>query len=255
MKILPNLKKLSTKYRYLKRKFDIFLEKNVSYRHDYNLKVIRQELNSISSFNELYNFSQKHFGLIQIKSEIGSFLDFALQRQPKIVLEIGLKNAGNSFLFLHYLDNVEDLICIDIKLNNLGKLNCLKKNSQKILFIEGSSQSDFSIKKVVQKLNGRFIDLLFIDGDHSYDGVKNDFYAYQHLVKDGGIIVFHDIVSDKNESEYEQSSFRESLIYSGGVPKFWNEIKDHYQHKEFIENPEQRGFGIGALIKDRLLTP
>jgi hypothetical protein len=36
------------------------------------------------------------------------------------------------------------------------------------------------------------IDVLFIDGDHSYNGVKNDFNLYSPLVKNGGYIVFDD---------------------------------------------------------------
>ncbi len=36
------------------------------------------------------------------------------------------------------------------------------------------------------------IDLLFIDGDHSYDGVKSDWETYKYFLKPGSIIIFHD---------------------------------------------------------------
>lgn len=36
------------------------------------------------------------------------------------------------------------------------------------------------------------IDLLFIDGDHSYNGVRKDLDSWLPMVKDGGIVVFHD---------------------------------------------------------------
>ena len=36
------------------------------------------------------------------------------------------------------------------------------------------------------------LDLLFIDGDHSYKGVKADWDAYKGFLKTGSIIVFHD---------------------------------------------------------------
>jgi len=36
------------------------------------------------------------------------------------------------------------------------------------------------------------IDVLFIDGDHSYEGCKGDIDAWQPFVKDGGVILFHD---------------------------------------------------------------
>ena len=37
------------------------------------------------------------------------------------------------------------------------------------------------------------IDLIFIDGDHSYEAVKSDIKAWLSKVKNGGIVVFHDI--------------------------------------------------------------
>jgi predicted O-methyltransferase YrrM len=36
------------------------------------------------------------------------------------------------------------------------------------------------------------IDLLFIDGDHSYKGVKADWEIYKYLLKSGSIVIFHD---------------------------------------------------------------
>lgn len=37
------------------------------------------------------------------------------------------------------------------------------------------------------------IDILHIDGDHSYDGVKRDFDNWSNAVMPGGIVMFHDI--------------------------------------------------------------
>lgn len=39
------------------------------------------------------------------------------------------------------------------------------------------------------------IDLAFIDGCHSYDGIKNDFEAVYPNLSDAGVIVFHDTMS------------------------------------------------------------
>lgn len=36
------------------------------------------------------------------------------------------------------------------------------------------------------------LDLLFIDGDHSYEGVKADWEAYKGFLKPGSIVIFHD---------------------------------------------------------------
>ena len=39
-------------------------------------------------------------------------------------------------------------------------------------------------------------DLLFIDGDHSYDGVKSDWCQYTQHMSAFGIVVFHDTIWD-----------------------------------------------------------
>jgi len=43
-------------------------------------------------------------------------------------------------------------------------------------------------------------DFLFIDGDHTYEGVEGDFEMYSPLVRRGGIIAFHDIVPGPPEN-------------------------------------------------------
>jgi len=36
------------------------------------------------------------------------------------------------------------------------------------------------------------LDLLFIDGDHTLDGVQNDYVRYSKYVRKGGYIIFDD---------------------------------------------------------------
>jgi predicted O-methyltransferase YrrM len=88
-------------------------------------------------------------------------------------------------------------------------------------------------------LDEKKIDFLFIDGDHTYEGVKKDFKMYSPLVKDGRIIAFHDIVSGP-----------QNLV--GGVPQFWQEIKKKYKYLEIVEDWNQRGYGIGVIYKNSI---
>jgi hypothetical protein len=46
------------------------------------------------------------------------------------------------------------------------------------------------VKQITIETN--HVDMLFIDGDHSYDGVKADWDAYKGFLKAGSIVVFHD---------------------------------------------------------------
>lgn len=85
-----------------------------------------------------------------------------------------------------------------------------------------------------QRLNSQAVDFLFLDGDHSYDGVRRDFADYVDLVRPGGIVALHDI-------------HPHSRGWGGEVPKFWNEIRERYRQTELIANPTQDGYGIGVI--------
>ena len=82
---------------------------------------------------------------------------------------------------------------------------------------------DFFIRQDIK------IDFLFIDGDHSYEGVKKDFELYSTILSEKGIIMLHD-----TDGEYE-----ETFIVSEDAKK------DHYRFdgpsklvKELQDNPE-----------------
>ena len=86
------------------------------------------------------------------------------------------------------------------------------------------------------------IDVLWIDGDHTYEGVKTDFELYSKILSDNGIIIIHD-----TDSNYE-----ETLIVSEDAKK------DHYRFdgpaklvKELQENPE---WNLINLFNFRILS-
>jgi predicted O-methyltransferase YrrM len=98
---------------------------------------------------------------------------------------------------------------------------------------------------VAAKLGGQSVDFLFIDGDHSYNGVKADFDLYAPLVRRGGMIALHDIVAD-----HRTRFGRDTGCYAGEVYRYWAELKARYRTDELIQDPEQDGFGIGVVYVD-----
>lgn len=64
-------------------------------------------------------------------------------------------------------------------------------------FIHGSSQD----QTIVDQINN--IELLFIDGDHSYEAVSNDIKLWIPKVIKGGVIIFHDAYPVGNGIAYE----------------------------------------------------
>ncbi len=178
----------------------------------------------------------------QQKKEIFGFLEYAGKYQPKCVVEIGTSQCGVTFLLSHVLKSASLVIGIDLFVKNEFLLRYFSRFKQRIKFIEGSSYAASTVKKVKNTLGGKKVDLLFIDGDHSYDGVKNDFLNYRQFVAEDGIIAFHDILPDYS-TRYGQKTFN----YAGGVPDFYNKIKQLYPCVEFVDNPGSDGFGIGLI--------
>ena len=66
----------------------------------------------------------------------------------------------------------------------------------------------------------RSIDLIFIDGDHSYEGVKRDWTLFIPHVTPFGLVVFHDTAW-----EIDPVSWREYAREDMGVPRFVEELR------------------------------
>jgi predicted O-methyltransferase YrrM len=117
-------------------------------------------------------------------------------------VEIGCYAGGSSCLMLQRpnttvvsIDLGEPIDPIVVK-NNVDKLNNL---NNPYIYIKGNSQSIETRDKLIKTIDN--IDILFIDGDHSYNGVVKDFNMYSNLVNQGGYIVF----DDYNDSMYSPS--------------------------------------------------
>jgi len=209
-------------------------------------KTDREEMYAIfencKNLEDYFQFSSKMFGLDQIKDEIIAFLEFAKAEKLNYVCEIGTARGGNTFLLGQALPSTRFILALDLHVRNKSQLHYFSYSSKTISFINGSSKTKSTIDKVKSILGSNKIDLLFIDGDHTYNGVKQDFLNYKNIVQEGGIIVFHDIVPD-----YRTRYGIETKRWVGDVPLFWSKIKQKYPHYEFVKNPEQDGFGIGAI--------
>jgi predicted O-methyltransferase YrrM len=205
------------------------------------LRALRRD----ASIEELVDFVCRCDGIsmFQIRSELIEMLEAVQKRKPRTVVEIGTARGGTLLLLCCVAEKDATVASIDLPGGKFGGgysawniplyLDFAGK-SQKLHLLRGNSHSDSMFQNLVSVLSGRAIDFLFIDADHTYEGVRRDFQLYSPLVAKGGLIGFHDIAPTAPSEEY-------------GVRQLWNELKPAFKWQEIIAEPRQQGYGIGLL--------
>ena len=162
------------------------------------------------------------------------------------MLEIGVREGGTNFMFANALESNRHVLGVDVRLQNLHLLREFRPPwIAKQEYVCGDSHRPSTVSRVQRRLGSAKLDLLFIDGDHSYEGAAADFKAYRRLVRVGGIIAFHDICMDHFKRYGE-----ETTNYSGDVYRLWEQIRGRYAVREFYEDEKQDGAGIGVITWD-----
>ena len=238
-----------------------FLEKLIKvstfFIAEIKLKKIISKCKSIDDYIDIaLNFEYSLFKSSILKAEIKSlqnrleikeFITLVNKIKPKIVVEIGTFRGGTLFLLSRFSSEDALIISIDLPTWNLkagyGILRShlyrsfLLKN-QKLHLLARDSHKTSTFNEIKNILKNNPIDILFIDGDHTYGGVKQDFGMYSPLVKKDGLIAFHDIVVHSPDQGCH-------------VNEFWNEIKKKYDYQEIVDDWDQKHWGIGLLHNNK----
>lgn len=189
---------------------------------------------------------ENYFWAWQVPAELQTLGEILSTRRPERALEIGTASGGTLLFLTRLASPRATIVSVDLPGGQFGGgygdtrawfYRRFARRQQRVELVRGDSHSSRVRDKIVTALDGQKLDYLFIDGDHSYDGVKCDFELYGPLVAKGGLIAFHDIAEGTAE-------------IVGGVPRFWSEVKAQYRHQEIINDPQQGGWGIGVLYVD-----
>ena len=193
------------------------------------------------AFDKAYAFAEAEFGIVQKSEEIRWLFELVRAKRPGVVLEIGLGLGGTFFLWSRAAAPGAHLLAIDTKpvgpFGMWSSFSLVRRafsvESQRVtLLMDSDSHSETTRQRIAALLDGRAVDFLFIHGDHSFEGVWQDFKTYSSFVASGGLIAFADI--SQNPAERTK-----------GVARFWREFTVEHQTDERVVNDEP-GFGIGV---------
>lgn len=222
-------------------------------------RIIRAPFNRRTAFKKLSEFHSKNRSIdevidmgmnfktsglyrvdsVQKRIEILSLAKAVDAIKPKVILEIGTCNGGTLFMWANLAS--ECVITCDInKSKNREELYRSfpgKESHCEVISLTGNTHDNSFLELIRRTLDNRKVDFLFIDGDHTESGVKSDFEMYSPLVRQGGIIAFHDIL--------EKQPTPNNQVYN-----FWKEIKKSRKTEEFVADYNQTGFGIGIIYAE-----
>jgi len=179
-------------------------------------------------------------GALQKPLELFEFIRLVKTRELNAVMEIGTWDGGTLLAWSQLAAPRARLVSLDLNPRGnddqlIQRFQAFIQPTQTLKCVRMNSHSDEALNAVTEALDGHKLDFLFIDGDHTYDGVRQDFEMYRSFVRPGGMIAFHDIVFNPHHPGY-------------GVERFWGELRNEYKTHELIDNRYHLpGGGVGVL--------
>lgn len=177
-----------------------------------------------------WTLSKNNYKIQQIQEEWEWLINQTVNKNDTRgnILEIGCYDGGSTFYLSQFANNM-----VTIDNNDPCRFNpesIPAWNSYK--YVAGDSHHPNQI----EHFSDFIWDFAFIDGDHSYEGVKADFYNILPHLKKGTPVAFHDIaISDFHHT------------HGCYVGEFWRDLKEEFnatKFEEFQTNSDWAGIGI-----------
>ena len=183
--------------------------------------------------------------------EVEGLFDFIQNLgKRKTLVEIGCLQGRSLFTLAQAMEERAWIIGVDLpggkwgaarySMKLPGTINWLGDLGFSAAYIHGDSHEERTLLRLVNLLQDRLIDVLVIDGDHTYEGVRQDYEMYSPLVDKSGVIIFHDIAEDCPPD-------------TDGVPigvgKFWKDLQEapeqiNVEYTEIYRPGSKMGYGI-----------
>lgn len=188
---------------------------------DYAQKLKNWRCWDLEADNNWYAHSRLYDGILQNPQELIALCQWMESKDIQSYLEIGIW-TGKLLCFLHEVFQFKTLAACDIGVSVLNGYEILVPQQTQILPTFSHSPAFLQWRTQLGQ-----IDLVMIDGDHSYEGVKRDFLINRQFPH--RFLVFHDI---HNSDE-------------AGLVQFWQELKGNKREIYFPDLTLRARMGIG----------
>jgi hypothetical protein len=172
---------------------------------------------------------------------------------PKTLLEIGADKGAGIYQWVKCLATLEVVIAIEPRGCPYG--NALARAFPHVEFglMDAGSHEPNVVEFIKENLNGRRIDVLFIDGDKL--ATERDFNLYLPLMSPGGIIFVHDIIDDPpalawRTLRYRGKSFAVILNrddYEASLDREKRGIFPSCPHEGWLRHWKGQSCGVGVI--------
>jgi cephalosporin hydroxylase len=199
-------------------------------------------------FDDQYDRTQRpgtqysgHVPTAQIGWELDELAKIYWDLRPKHVLEIGSQYGGTLYRWIEHAVKGAVIVAVDLGPDqwyppvefDQAVWQRWAREDVALHAIIGNSHDQETYEQIQAILPE--IDFLFIDADHSYEGAKKDFEMYGIMVRPGGVIALHDLVTPLGKPHIQ-------------VWQLWREIQAAgYWTRELRANDDADYGGIGVV--------
>ena len=158
--------------------------------------------------------------------------------KPRLIVELGTHYGCSFFAFLQAIKDFDlnlTVYAIDTWVGDEHAgfygddvFDLVKETLEKHFKYQNAHLLRKRFDEALDDFEDESIDLIHIDGLHTYEAVKEDFETWLPKLAENGIVLFHDVAPDTGY----------------GSAKYWSEIKRNFPHFNFLYH----SWGLGILF-------
>ncbi len=173
--------------------------------------------------------------ILQWEKEFEVLLELYRRMEPTNVLEIGTYHGGTLYHWLRNSRSPMTIVSVDsyaVGVNNRHMYEDWNENMSNLVVLKGDSHGEITSELV--ESYGPY-DFVFIDAGHFLPEVTKDWQLYRPMVRPGGLMCFHDILTHPAWPSIE-------------VGRLWAEIKKDHLTFEIVADRNAEWGGVGVVM-------